>query len=334
MHTVRAKKKLTLILDESGASAVIVAIVLFVLCGAMGLAYDIGHMVMVKGQLQRTADAAALAGAMGLVPYQNPGTPDQTPYWAQGQQQAHEIINKAANQADSQIFTITDGTVLYGYWLLNPPPGYVQLPLPTVRPTNSAYLPEPAIDVTLSRNVTVYLAPLVGVSNPQTVSARAIVILPEAYTTDKIPPIAIDSKTYFNPDMTINSSQKIIKIQSQKDISSWFNLDGTNDVPTTRIDTPINDRKDMIYLQPGSKATLTNFMNQGDTIVLPVVDDQYFGKSTAAPILTWCAFYITQLNANSMEGYFVNKYFDPNVIPTAGTGIIAAVGGTPKLVGP
>jgi hypothetical protein len=334
MHPVKAKKKLTLIRDESGASAVIIAIVFFVLCGAIGLAFDIGHMVMVKGQLQRTADAAALAGAMGFVPYNNPGTPDQAPNWVQGQQQAHQIINKAANQADSQIFTSTDGDVLYGYWLLNPPPDYVQLPLPTVRPANTTYLPEPAMMVTLSRNVALHLAPLIGISSPKTVSATAIAILPESYTTTKIPPIAIDSKVYFNSDGTINFSQKNIKIQSQKTIASWFNLDGTNDVPTTRIDKPINECSTLIYLQPGAKATLTDFMTQGETIVLPVVDDQYFDKSTAAPIMAWCAFYITQLDANSMVGHFVNRYFDPNVVPTAGNGIIATVGGTPKLVGP
>jgi Flp pilus assembly protein TadG len=334
MHPVKAKKQLPLILDESGASAVIIAIVFFVLCGAMGLAYDIGHVVMVKGQLQRTADAAALAGAMGFVPYNNPGTPDQAPNWVQGQQQAHTIINNAANQADSQIFTSTDGNVLYGYWLLNPPPDYVQLPLPTVRPANTAYLPEPAMMVTLSRKVTLYLAPLVGVSSPKTVSATAIAILPEAYTTDKIPPIAIAHSTYFNPDMTINLSEKDIKIQVQKDVSTWFNLDGTNDVPTTRIDKPITARKTLIYLQPGAKATLTDFMKQGDTITLPVVLDSDFNKSTAVPIETWCAFRIDQLDANSMTGHFVKRYFDPNVIPTAETGIISAVGGTPKLVSP
>jgi hypothetical protein len=340
MHTERAKKKLTLILDESGAAAVIVAIVFTVLCGALGLAFDLGHIVMVKGQLQRTADAAALAGVMGFLPYNNPGTLDQTPNWVQGQQKAHEIINNVANsvyndKADDAQFSITDGTVLYGYWLLNPPPDYDQLSLPTARPTNSAYLPEPAIMVTLSRNVPVYLAQLVGVSSSKTVSARAIAILPEAYKTSGIPPITINSKSYYKPGTTEpNLAAKNIKIQSQKDIASWYNLDGTNDVPTTRINQPLIMRQSEIYLQPGAKATLTDFMSVGQTVVLPVVLDSYFDKSSAAPIETWCAFHITQLDANSMSGNFTDKYFDPNVIPTAGTGPSAPIAGTPKLVGP
>ena len=110
MPNKRAKKKLTLALDESGAAAIIVAIVFTALCGFVGLAVDIGHMVMVKAELQRTADAGALAGVTGLVPYTGPG-PDQTPNWDQGEAKAHTIISNAANKADNQTFTIDDGTV-------------------------------------------------------------------------------------------------------------------------------------------------------------------------------------------------------------------------------
>ncbi len=332
MHTMREKKKLTLGLDESGAAAVIIGIIFAVLCGALGLAFDIGHLVMVKGQLQRTADAAALAGAMGYVPYTDLGLSTQAPNWSQGQQTAHNLIANPSNQADSQTFTSTEGTVLTGYWCLQPPANLD--PFQTVRPA-SAYLPEPALRVILSRDVPVYLARLVGVSSPKTITATATAIIPEAYETCKIPPIAINTKSYYKPGTNIiNTDAKNIKIQSQKDIASWFNLNGTNDVPTTRINEPITIRQSDIYLQPGAKATLTDFMAVGDTIVLPVVLDSNFAKSTAVPIETFCAFHITQLDANSMSGSFLNKYFDPNVIPTAGTGPSAAIAGTPKLVGP
>jgi uncharacterized membrane protein len=181
MYNRRMQKTLTMALDESGAAAIVIAIVFALLCGFVGLAVDIGHMVTVKAELQRTADAGALAGATGLLPYNNPG-PNQMPNWIQGQNKAQSIINNAANLADNQTFTTTDSTVIYGYWLLKPPTDYVQPPLPTVYPLTPAYLPEPAINVTLSRNVTLYLAPLVGISNPKTVSATATAILPECYS--------------------------------------------------------------------------------------------------------------------------------------------------------
>jgi len=333
MPNRRAKKKLTLALDESGGAALFIAIVFAVLCGCVGLAVDIGHMVMVKAELQRTADAAALAGVTGLVPYNNPG-PNQIPNWVQAQYKAHVIINNAANKADNQIFTITDGTVLYGYWLLKPPTDYVQT-LPTVCPTNLTYLPTPAINVTLSRNVPLYLAPLVGVSSPKPVIATATAILPEGYSTTNIPPIALDPDTVYNanPDGTliIDVGQQDVKPQSNKGAASWFNLSGGNDVPSVRINTPLTSAQDQIYLLPGTKATLTDFITEGETIVLPIVQDVL--KKGWENIIGWAAFHVEHLDANSMHGNFLDKYFDPNVIPTTGTPILpSAVSGTPKLV--
>ena len=165
MPKIRMKQKLTIALGESGAVAIVIALTFAVLCGFVALAVDIGHLLMVKAELQRTADAAVLAGVAGLVPYTG-SVSDPTPYWANGVTQAHKIISEAANQADNLIFNDTDGVVVYGYWLLSPPTGYVQT-LPTARPTTAAYRPEPAISVTLNRDVTLYFAPLIGVYWPK-----------------------------------------------------------------------------------------------------------------------------------------------------------------------
>lgn len=50
----------------AGATAVIVAIVLAVLCGFLALALNAGHLFSVRGELQSAADAGALAGAQEL----------------------------------------------------------------------------------------------------------------------------------------------------------------------------------------------------------------------------------------------------------------------------
>lgn len=42
---------------------VFLALIMVVLVGFLGLAVDVGHLYLVKGQLQNAADAAALAGA-------------------------------------------------------------------------------------------------------------------------------------------------------------------------------------------------------------------------------------------------------------------------------
>jgi Flp pilus assembly protein TadG len=340
MHNQSAQKKLTLALDESGTVAIVVALIFTALCGFVALAVDIGHTVRVKAELQRTADAAALAGASGLVPYTNPGT-NQTPNWLQGESKAHTLIKNAANQADGQIFTLTDGTVLYGYWLLQPPAGYVQT-LPTARPTTPAYLPEPAVKVTLTKDVTLYFAPLVGISSPQTVSASAIAILPEAYQTTGVPPVAVSWDTVYNNvagTVKIDVIEQDIKPQSNKNIAGWFNLNGGNGVPSVRIDVPmIADPTGIatgsqIYTVPGTKATLTDYITEGSTIVIPVV--QLVEKQGWEAIIGWAAFKVDSLDANSMTGHFVNQFSDPNVRPTPyTTGTIGGVGGTPKIVSP
>jgi hypothetical protein len=337
MHNKR-RKKLTLVRDESGVTAVVCALVFFVLCGFVGLALDIGHIVMVKNELQRTADAAALAGAMGFLPYNDPG-PNQTPNWVQGVNNAHAIISNAANQAGNQQFSIRDGTVLYGYWLLRPPADYVQPPLAAVPNANSAYLSEPAIYVTLSRNVPLYFAPLIGVSSPKTVIATATAILPEANQTSGLPPIAVDWNTAFNNNggtYTINvTPDQTIKPQSNVGVAGWFNQDGSNDVPSVRIETTITagvSNGTQIYLAPGTMATLMNYVSAGQTVTLPVVDD--VTQKVWKPVKTFVSFKVDSVSSNSMTGEFVTVGFDPNVTPSAGDAPIYDVAGTPKLVSP
>jgi hypothetical protein len=52
---------------------------LVVIFGAVALVIDAGLIAMAKGELQRTADAAALAGALHLAPSALPGTPVKLP---------------------------------------------------------------------------------------------------------------------------------------------------------------------------------------------------------------------------------------------------------------
>lgn len=53
--------------DNKGISAVIVAVMITALIGFAALALDIGHLMVVRGELQNAADAGALAGARVLI---------------------------------------------------------------------------------------------------------------------------------------------------------------------------------------------------------------------------------------------------------------------------
>jgi hypothetical protein len=316
----------------SGAVAITTALLLVLFLGLAAIAVDIGHLAIVKSELQRTVDAAALAGAMGLAPYTG-SLSNPTPNWVQGQSKAREIIQNAANKADNHIFSETDGTVTYGYWLLRAPAGYVQPPLATTRPTTAVYVPEPAINVTLSRNVTLSFAPIVGVANPRQVTAKAIAILPEAYSVTNIPPIAVSTDTVYdniNGTIVMDISEQDIKIDSNKGTAGWFNLDGENSVPSVLYSDPLTSTTSQIFLVPGTKATLTGLISVGQTIVLPVVNN--IEQKVWKTISGFAGFTIDNLGANDMTGHFVTKVFNPYVQMTPYNTSYSPVWGTPRLV--
>lgn len=60
-------KNINYIQKERGAVFVMTALLLPILFGFMGLAYDVGNLYMHKARLQNVADSAALAGARAFV---------------------------------------------------------------------------------------------------------------------------------------------------------------------------------------------------------------------------------------------------------------------------
>ena len=52
--------------ERKGAVIVMVAVLMVVLLGCVALAVDIGYLYVARAELQRAADAAALAGAQAL----------------------------------------------------------------------------------------------------------------------------------------------------------------------------------------------------------------------------------------------------------------------------
>jgi Flp pilus assembly protein TadG len=331
MHNRRAKKKWTLAFDESGATAIVFALIFATLCGVMGLSLDIGHIYKVRAELQRTADAAALAGVTGFLPYTGP--PPQTPNWANGVTTANTIVSHEANKVDNPKVTPA-ATIDYGYWKLIPSTGYVQPPttgLPKVRPPD-AELPQPAINVKLSRDITMYLAPLVGFSNTMTVGATATAILPEGYSIGKLYPVAIEKDLFYDDDKTIHAGEVEIEI---KDTGSYYNTDGGNSVPSV-INHPLtaDPSTTPIYVVPGVKATLVN-LKIGDTIILTIVDDINKNEKEWKSIIGFAAFTVTDFDNKTINGHFVNKFYSPDAIPSERPDPATPfISGTPKLVSP
>jgi Flp pilus assembly protein TadG len=343
MQNRRAKQKLTLALDESGATAIFFALTLSFLCGFVALAFDIGHMVMVRAELQRTADAAALAGAVGLVPYTDFVHP--TPNWLIGEQKSRAMISKEANKADNIKFEGTEEgvTVEYGYWYLKKSTSYVQ-ELNTTRPTTLAEMPAPAIKVTLRRNVTLSFAPVIGVTNPIEVSATATAILPEGYSVAKgTVPLAVEkSSILYDSDHTINTEDLVGLVG--RVTGQWFTLHGANDVATIRINEPMTALTQQVYITPGTEATVYQNMVDagvivvGQSMIVPVVNtiDKSVEK-TYQDIIGFAVFLVSAVDKSKKT--ISGRYMENTMTPDANSGTGAGgtyygVSGTPKLVSP
>ena len=74
--------------------------------------------------------------------------------------------------------------------------------------------------------------------------------------------------------MVMDATEQDIKVQANKGVAGWFNQNGGNSVPSVRINTPLNITND-IYLVPGTKATLTDLLTEGQIAVVPVVQDTF-----------------------------------------------------------
>ena len=68
--------------DESGALALVMALALVAFLGMAALAVDYGYMCVVQGELEKAAEAGALAGANALGSASNPN-------WSGGQTGGH-----------------------------------------------------------------------------------------------------------------------------------------------------------------------------------------------------------------------------------------------------
>jgi hypothetical protein len=325
----KAKKKWALVFDESGAIAVISALIFSAVAGVVGLALEFGHYYKVQAELQRTADAGALAGATGLTPYTG-NYPPGTPNWEGGQTAANIIIDLEQNKVDNPK-VIPAAIVDYGYWYLKAPTGTTQT-LPKARPTTAAWLPEPAIKVTLSKDVTMYLAPLIGFAGPLKATATATAILPEGYSIGKLYPVAIEKDLFYDDDKTIHAGEVEIEI---KDTGSYYNTDGGNSVPSV-INHPLtaDPSTTPIYVVPGVKATLVN-LKIGDTIILTIVDDINKNEKEWKSIIGFAAFTVTDFDNKTINGHFVNKFYSPDAIPSERPDPATPfISGTPKLVSP
>lgn len=143
---------------QNGAMLITSALWLITLLGFTALAFDIGHLLLVRNELQNDADAAALAGANCLNKTTAASgadctsTPSSTLNWSMASTKAN--ISIGLNKSDS--IRLSNGTVQTGYWDIN---GGTALKDTTLSPIGPCTITagvmgpcdKPAVMVTISR---------------------------------------------------------------------------------------------------------------------------------------------------------------------------------------
>jgi hypothetical protein len=350
--------------DDSGTVMVLCAFLLVALLGFAALAIDIGHLYVVKNELQNAADAGVLAGANHLAPYlpTNPPTPDFDA--------ALTAAREATSVNRSDHFLVTDPVVEVGYFNL----GTREMQDRTITPTT---LDVAAVMVTASRvegknggAVLPFIARILGIDF-MNVSAQAMAMLscPSKAPPHSLLPVAINQQVlpylwnttdsnngnlsepfyigsdYHYPDLSTGSSGEEIVAGEW---TSFFDL--ANDTSTIK-DLVRNGNPDPIgleqnimclsdvYVQPGTKTDVYKVLAEqmaqnGPNYVyfLPVVHLNSLDTHAWNPVKCWIPVILLESVGNNQK-YIKAKFVKRahNNWNSAG-GPCYGVFGNPKMV--
>lgn len=340
-----AVRPIAMITNQKGMTLVYVAICIVILCGFLGLAVDLGHMQVVRGELQNAADAAALAGAGRL--YATPASPGTPPTldWNTAASVAKAFISE--NKSDNA--ALADGTVEVGYWNLTWDPTTNPPLIPATTDPGSLTTDDiAAVKVTISRSagsnggpVDTFFMKVLGVDNKPVSSRPAVAVIgfPSDMPPNTVFPFAISqcmTDSYFanptDPPATIRMYTSYPSGGSDCDTGQWTSFEeSTNsanvirnyingiEVPSLKTGDDIN-----LWLQSGEKNSLYNEVSKSLTadnrdVLLAIVDTidndhdatqlPYYAK-----IKGFATFHIDTVQNGSgpyIEGHFIDYYTTP-----------------------
>ena len=341
-------RKLRVDLDQSGAVGVIFAVCLTLMIGVAALVIDLGHAFVVKREMQKAAEAGAMAGARAL----NLPVTSTTKNWANGIATATSTVKlNFANGA--QLSDYSSSNVYAGYWDTRW--------TPTTAPANlngsadpAGYVPAdstheiPAVKVTIGKTasgtgssapVTTFFAAALGFDF-MTMQASAVAMLPSPAGIgkgDAFPMAMPQSYVEAHWDSEPPASFQVTGGGGRGNWTSF--LVDANNVPIIRslIDNgnPGNiNIGDDIWIEPGVKTSLYEYSAEkiGQTVMIPVVNDDC-NTHDWTPVVNFVAFYIEAVDGGSgkyIQGHFVKNHLLDSASGASGNGYGTTSG--PKLV--
>ena len=237
--------------NQKGFALVYVTLLILVLFGTLGLAVDASHLYVVRGELQNSADAAALAGAWSL--HRDPANPGEIlPLnWGRAETAATDYIK--LNKSDGTL--LSEGTVETGYWSLS----RRELQSTTITPTSQDV---PAVRVTVARSADSNGGPV------QTFFMKVLDASKDTAPVSSLPTVALSGFTGGVPGglafpMALSSCMTDHYFtNSQSDPPPTFK---TND-PYTPVGTPCETAQwTSLTADSNAANVISNFMQNPDT---------------------------------------------------------------------
>ncbi len=205
---------------------------MIIFLGFTAIAFDIGHLLLVRNELQNSADAAALAGANCLSKTTAASgddctsTPSPILNWSIASAKAASSIG--LNKSDG--INLTSGTVKTGYFDINDgtvlqPTSLSPLgPCTTAAGVMTSACDKPAVMVTVSRSDgsnggpvgTLITSMFGGSAAPVTASAIAVISSPSSVLPGTLIPEAINKCVF---DLYFNSDNNLPKLATSTDLN-------------------------------------------------------------------------------------------------------------------
>jgi Flp pilus assembly protein TadG len=325
--------------DQSGGIAISAALVILVVMGFAALTLDIGHLISVKSELQKAAEAGALAGARALaLPM------DVTDWnWENGKASAVSTVQK--NVADNlSLGDFNAGNVQTGFWDLTwtseTAPANL---LGSANP--AAFVPAAgqvaAVKVTLRKTqdgtgssapMAAYFAAVLGISSMGAqasavamISPPTIIPYPDAFPF-ALPETWVKQHWKDKPPLSfgiaanqhVDSGGQWTSFKSEENSANYIDglIMGTNTSDSIAVG-------DQIYIQTGERASIYNVAQTqiGKIRYVPVVTDG-FQNGAYTTVMAYVPFQITSVHGSGNDptviGHFVPGWIDPNASGAGG----------------
>ena len=352
--------------DSTGSIAVVAVVGLVAFLGMAALAVDIAHQTLVKSELQKAAEAGALAGARGL---DQQRVPNQEWNWDYARTVAVQTLQQNNVDSASLAGIGTDeipNLVELGYWDITWTNGIPDAPPASghlLGYTNpAAYIPASTNEVAavrvilnktaggtgpLSPTNTVF-ASVLGSSSMNNYASSIVAVRPSPTTIPAgdafpfaIPYQYVKANWDKDPPVTFSVGSALHDVgggqwTTFKSIDNSASYADALIINGNPVSLSVNDQ---IYIQPGTKSSVYNtvlsqFRSNPNKIYMVAVVADGFSTGSYATVKAFAAFQITGCSGSGsdpyVEGHFVPNYMDPKASGAGGEHLGAAL--TPKLV--